>query len=41
MIMANGMKMNLLDMQRRGGQPSPSGLPGAPGMPAGAPAPPR
>ena len=39
MIMANGMKMNILDMQRRGGQPSPSGMPGAPGMPV--PAPPR
>jgi hypothetical protein len=38
MIMANGMKMNLLDMQRRGGRPSPSGLPGAPDMPGGVPA---
>ena len=32
MIMSNGMKMNIIEMQRRGGQPGP-GAPGAPNAP--------
>ena len=33
MIMANGMKMNIIEMQRRGGQPAPGGIPGIPNAP--------
>jgi hypothetical protein len=40
MIMANGMKMNIIEMQRRGGQPGTPGSPGPPGAP-NAPFPPR
>ena len=32
MIMSNGMKMNLIEMQRRG-QPAPGGVPGIPNAP--------
>jgi hypothetical protein len=30
MIMSNGMKMNIIEMQRRGGPPSTPGIPNAP-----------
>jgi hypothetical protein len=33
MIMANGMKMNIIEMQRRGGQPAPGGIPSIPNAP--------
>jgi hypothetical protein len=43
MIMANGLKMNIIEMQRRGGLPGAPGIPGTPGAPGApnAPLPPR